>query len=150
MPVFCHSSGWCSTISTDRSIAFWRLEEGGTTLTCHRFAQRFGSVGGVGGGGGWFVSCASQLLSDSLFIAGPPATSSISGDSSPNLLSSTCFFGCCDSVPLASTMTADSDHIFRPSGSVLLRGGQLSSMVALPLAEAVLTGTTSGLLNLFY
>ncbi|CDI97412.1 wd40 repeat [Echinococcus multilocularis] len=148
--IFCHSSGWCSTTSSDRTIAFWRLEEGSTSLTCHRVAQRFTSMGGIGGGGGGIVSCASQLLSDSLLIAGPPASSSIASDSSPILLPPTCFFGCCDNVPLAAMMTAQGDTIFRPMGSVLLRAGQLSSMVALPLADAVLTGTTSGLLNLFY
>ncbi|KAL5108597.1 WD repeat-containing protein 81 [Taenia crassiceps] len=149
--IFCHSSGWCSTTSTDRSIAFWRLREGGSTsLTCHRVAQRFTSMSGVGGGGIGVVSCASQLLSDSLLIAGPPASSSIAADSSPILLPSTCFFGCCDNIPQAAMMNAEGDPIFRSAGSVIMRGGQLSSMVALPLVDAVLTGTTSGLLSLFY
>nr|CDS28633.2 wd40 repeat [Hymenolepis microstoma] len=131
--VFSHSSGWCSTISSDRSVGFWHLNNP-ISLDCTRIASPFIANG--------LVSCACQPLQDSLLIAGSPvlpSSSGITGDSTPTLVPTVLTFliGCCNSVPLAGSREIVSP--FELSGKVVLRSGQLSAMVALPLVEGLLT-----------
>ncbi|VDO05941.1 unnamed protein product [Rodentolepis nana] len=141
--IFSHSSGWISTISSDRSVGFWHLSNP-ISLDYIRVAPPFSANG--------LVSCACQPLQDSLLIAGLPviaSSSGVTGDSAPIVPTVLKFLiGCCNDVPLAASR--DMVSPFEPSGKVVLRNGQLSAMAALPLVEGLLTGSTSGQLCLHY
>lgn len=144
--IFAHSSGWCSSVSLDRSVGFWHLNDS-TSLDCTRISSPF-----LGNG---LISCSSQTLQDSLIIAGspltPPAPSGLNpGDLSPLAIPSISKYliSCCENVSLAIDREVES--AFKSVGSVFLPSGQLSAIAALPLNEGFLVGSSSGHLSFFY
>ncbi|VDD80568.1 unnamed protein product [Mesocestoides corti] len=139
--IFSHTSGWFSSTSADRSVAFWRLCPSAKFVTCNRTSQHLSCPQSAMTG----ITCAELDYNDTLLVAGPVQSPS---DSSPVVVSgglSKCLFGCYD-----NPSDDDTDLTFRLGGIIGLGGGQLSALAVLPYTGCLIAGTTSGLLNLFY